>query len=161
MSKGKTQLIDEDERTNALGLFNFGHSYWQSALALAEAKIRATHPDSPIYFLFYQALALFLKADLRAQGISVADLRSQKFGHDLSRLYEAASGFGIQFDDEYVEILCRLANTGNVLGVRYIYTGSVQRPTHEELDRTCRCVYKSVFTDLKSKGLPVRLYSKS
>jgi hypothetical protein len=57
----------DDERTNALGLFNTARSYWRSAEHLSVARIEVTHPQAPITFLLCHALELYLKAFLRGK----------------------------------------------------------------------------------------------
>jgi hypothetical protein len=55
--------IDEEEekRTTTLGLFNFAESYWAAAEALDNAKLKSTHPSSPVSFLYYHAIELYQK----------------------------------------------------------------------------------------------------
>ena len=50
--------IDDDERTNALGLFNTARSYWRSAEHLSAAGLEVTHPRAPVTFLFCHAIEL-------------------------------------------------------------------------------------------------------
>jgi hypothetical protein len=65
--KNKTaeEIQDENERTNPMGLFTMAEAYRLSALALENAEVAAGHADSPIRFLYYHALELYLKALLR------------------------------------------------------------------------------------------------
>ncbi len=64
------------DRTSAVGLFNFGRSYWRSAEQLRTAPpADVTHPDSPITFLLCHAIELYLKAYLRGAGRDVAELK--------------------------------------------------------------------------------------
>jgi hypothetical protein len=73
------QKSDEDSRSNPLGFFNLAESYWSAAGALENAKLKTTHPNSPISFLYYHAIELYLKAFLRLHGHSAKELRSKKF----------------------------------------------------------------------------------
>ena len=59
--------IDDDERTNAVGLFNTARSYWRSAEYLNVANLSVTHPQAPVTFLFCHAIELYLKAYLRGR----------------------------------------------------------------------------------------------
>lgn len=71
--------IDDDERTNAVGLFNTARSYWRSAEHLNVANLKVTHQRAPVTFLFCHAIELYLKAYLRGAGKSVAELK--QIGH--------------------------------------------------------------------------------
>lgn len=51
--------IDDDERTNPVGLFNTARSYWRSAEHLSAAGLKITHPEAPVTFLFCHAIELF------------------------------------------------------------------------------------------------------
>ena len=54
------------------------------------------HPSWPIHFVTCQALELYLKAFLRAKGVSLDDLRDRrKFGHDLHRALREAKQKGL------------------------------------------------------------------
>jgi hypothetical protein len=66
------EQLDSDDRTSAVGLFNTARSYWHSAVYLNDASLELTHPLAPVTFLFYHAIELYLKADLRASGKAVA-----------------------------------------------------------------------------------------
>lgn len=50
--------IDDNERTNAVGLFNTARSYWRSTehLNAAAAQIDVTHPLAPVTFLWLKIL---------------------------------------------------------------------------------------------------------
>lgn len=149
-------MSDEDERTTAVGLFNYAHTYWQSAVALQEAQVKATHPDSPIWFLYYHAVELYLKAYLREHGHSVKELRT-KFGHRVISLSEETKRCGLHLEDEDEHVFSLMADTDDVMAYRYIRRGHFTRPTHEALDRTCTSLHHSVGEALRTRGIPVRL----
>ena len=80
MNEYRDTEITEEDRTNEVGFFNTAESYWKSATALYEANVKASHPLSPVLFLYYHAIELYLKAFLRGNGHSAKELRSNKFG---------------------------------------------------------------------------------
>jgi len=82
---------DDEHRTNSVGLFHTAESYWRSAVALREAKVRATHPDNPIRLLYYHAIELYLKAFLRQHHSVCRRLREGVSGR-LSRHAGSRSG---------------------------------------------------------------------
>lgn len=149
--------MDEDERTTPIGLFNFAHSYWRSAITLQGQKVNASHPSEPVSFLYIHALELYLKAFLRLKGLSVKDLR-KKYGHKLCCLSQAAQPLGFQFAEEDMEILSVIACL-DIIDYRYIKTGGFHRPTNEALDRTCKSFHEQVETGLRSSGIATRRYA--
>jgi hypothetical protein len=80
----------DDARSSPLGFFNLAESYWAAAVALENAGLRTTHPTSPISFLYYHAIELYLKAFLRTHGHSARELRGKNFGHRTCCLSEKA-----------------------------------------------------------------------
>jgi hypothetical protein len=72
--KSEGEVRDDEERTNAMGLFNTANSYWKAAVALQKAKLKTRHSDDPVWFLYYHAIELYLKSFLRMHGHTVAAL---------------------------------------------------------------------------------------
>ena len=149
--------ITEEDRTNEVGLFNTAESYWKSAAALYEAKVKASHPLSPVLFLYYHAVELYLKAFLRGNGHSAKELRGKKFGHRICCLTDRASVLGLSFMDEDKEVFSMMGTTDALLRSRYIQTGAFSWPTPESLDRTCRGLRESIAKDLRGKGTTIWL----
>jgi len=85
-----TSQPTNDDRTTALGLFNYARSYRSSGDYLLAAKLKLTHPSAPMSFLFYHAIELYLKAHLRSQNLSVVQLK--KIGHNIKELSAAYKG---------------------------------------------------------------------
>jgi hypothetical protein len=83
----------DEDRTTAIGLFHFAHSYASSAAALCDVKLHATHRDSPIRYLYSHAIELYLKSFLRMKEISVDELRSRDLGHNVAKCAERAMAF--------------------------------------------------------------------
>lgn len=147
---------EELERTTALGLFNVATSYWRAARHLEKEKLKTTHPHSPVSFLYYHAIELFLKAFLRHHGHTPKELRSRKFGHSTAALERRASELGLFFEDEDKEILSLMAKADAVIRSRYIEIGYFRWPHPDALDRTCKSLRQSVGEALKKDGIKVR-----
>lgn len=154
--QGKSVEQDEDKRTTPIGLFNYAESYWKAATALKSTKLRTTHPDAPVSFLYYHAVELYLKSFLRFHGHSAKELRGVKYGHRIGPISKRASILGLFFMDEDVEVFSLMAATDAVIRSRYIQTGYFHVPAPEALDRTCKSLRESVGDELKRSGLPVR-----
>jgi hypothetical protein len=148
---------DEDIRSSPLGFFNVAESYWAGAAALERAELQTTHPNSPISFLYYHAIELYLKAFLRLHGHSAKELRGKKFGHNTCCLSERAVALGLRFDDEDLQVLSLLACTDAVIRSRYIQTGYFRWPAPDALDSTCRSLRQSVGQALKKANIPARI----
>jgi hypothetical protein len=119
--------IDRDERTTAIGLFHFAHSYASSAIMLTQHPTRATHRDAPVRYLFAHAAELYLKAFCRMRGVTVTELRDRSLGHDLQALLERATALGLDYD---TELHSHLLAMNDAIEDRYIVTG-------------CRCVLEA------------------
>lgn len=148
---------DDDGRSSPLGFFNVAESYWAAAVALEKAKVKCTHPNSPISFLYYHAIELYLKAFLRMHGHSAKQLSGRKFGHNTCCLSERAAVLGLHFDDEDLQVFSLMACTDAVIRSRYIQTGYFRWPAPEALDRTCKSLRQSVGQALKKANIPVRI----
>jgi HEPN domain-containing protein len=148
--------LSEDERTTPIGLFNYATSYWKAAKQLHKLKVKSTHPNAPISFLYFHAIELYLKSFLRLHGIATAQLRSREYGHSYKILSEKALEFGISYDDEDIEVLSDLDTTDAVIRARYLRTGILEGPAPEALDRTCKSLGNSVADTLRKAGIPVR-----
>jgi hypothetical protein len=140
-----------------LGFFNVAESYWNAAVALEKAKLKSTHPGSPISFLYYHAIELYLKAFLRLRGHSAKELRGKKFGHRTCCLSERAKALGLHFDDEDLQVFSLMACTDAVIRSRYIETGFFRWPAPEALDRTCKSLRQSIGQELKKASIPARV----
>lgn len=151
-----TREQDEDARTTPMGLFNYAESYWRAARALKKAKLKTTHPDSPISFLYYHAVELYLKSFLRFHDHTAKELRNRNFGHDITRLTDRAAKLDLPFMDEDNDVFMLMAETDAVIRSRYIQTGAFRVPTPDALDRTCKSLRESVGEVLIKAGLPVR-----
>ena len=127
----------QDERTTALGLFNYARSYWQSGVLLHHAKAKVSHPDAPVTLLLAHAIELYLKAFLRLRGLGVREVKSS-FGHDFQKLVDEASARGLSLIDEDLEIATLLTEQESIRRSRYIETGYFKQPALAALSRTCR-----------------------
>lgn len=148
---------EEDARTGPVILYHGANSYWKAATALDEAKLKTSHPTSPISFLYYHAIELYLKSFLRLHGHSMKELRGKKFGHRTCCLTERARQLGLFFMDEDIQIFSLMITTEVVIRSRYLQTGYGRWPTHEGLHRVCKGLHESIGPAIRSKGLLVRV----
>jgi HEPN domain-containing protein len=143
----------EDDRTTALGLFNYARSYRASADCLLQNRLKVPHPHAPVSFLYYHAIELYLKAHLRSQGLTVAQLR--KVGHNVGKLAGEVQARGLVLDDEDKEVLQSMSEADNVIRSRYIQTGAYTRPEEEALSRTCAALEEQVAGAFAKSGIVI------
>jgi HEPN domain-containing protein len=148
-------LDDEEQRSRPIAYFNFAETYCTAAKALRKSKAKATHKDSPIRFLYYHAIELYLKAHLRACNIHPYDMRT-KFGHDVGKLSKKSGELGLHFDDEDMEIFELMSKTDAVIRSRYILTGPFSWPDISA-NRLCVSLRRTVGSVLRENGEPVRM----
>jgi HEPN domain-containing protein len=148
--------LTTDDRTTALGLFNYARSYRASADHLLSAKLKVPHPHAPLTFLYYHAVELYLKAYLRVQGYTVAQLKS--VGHNVSKLSTEVQSRGLILDDEDREVLSSIAEGDNVIRSRYIQIGAFTRPEEEALSRTCAALEDSVAKEFEKAKITILPY---
>jgi hypothetical protein len=113
------ELDDEAARSRPVAYFNFAETYWTAAKTLRRSKAKATHKDSPIRFLYYHAIELYLKAYLRARDIHPYDMRN-KYSHNVGKLSIKSGELGLEFDDEDIEIFHLMSKTDATIRSRYI-----------------------------------------
>lgn len=143
--------IDDEERTNSIGLFNTAEAWRLSAMALQAQKVKSGHADQPVRFLYCHAIELYLKALLR-QRYGVKKL--EDFGHKIKRLAKKAQSMGLTIDAAAVFSL--IGDTEVLIEFRYVRTGAKTLPTHEALSRTCNSVRDGVRSLLRHNNVPVR-----
>lgn len=154
MRKKTPEEIARAELSTPLGFYNFAASYRAAADKLRVCKLRATHPYSPIMFLYYHAIELYLKAFLRAEGFKVGDL--EKIGHKFDKLQETCADKGLKFDDDHKEVLAMMAIPGTWSATRYLQVGFARQPTLNALRKTCQRLDTSVSVALNVRGIHIR-----
>jgi len=134
--------LDEQTKT-AIGFFNYAHSYCKSAIALHEADVKATHPDGPVYYLFYHSIELYLKSYLLANGISSDDL-AKRFGHRTRKLANKAKEFGLVLTEVDELVVTQMAKSDNVISSRYLRLGTHQLLPIVVYHETCFRLHEAI-----------------
>ena len=147
------EQIDDDERTNSLGLFNTAEIYRLSGERLPE--IKHGHAEMPRRFLYCHALELYLKALLR-QKHRMATVRN-KFGHQIKLLMREAETLGLVVNENDRTVLTLINDTDAMIDSRYIRTGTKLLVELKALRRTCKSIRDGVGTILRRNDVPVRL----
>ena len=133
----------DDDRTTVQGLFVYADAYLASARCLQREGLPYGHSESPIRFMLYHAAELYLKAFLRASGITVARLRA--LGHKFSRLLPACTERGLALPDASVAALLAGEGGEDVIETRYIRTGfRQQRPTAAALAEAAISIRRAI-----------------
>jgi hypothetical protein len=141
----------EDERTTEVGLYHYARSYQLAAdnLSKGPPPPTSTHPEAPTDFLYAHAIELYLKAFLKLEGMTVADLK--KVGHDIPDLAKRVMQHGVILDTDVCNVL-DLLNYENVFGSRYIKTGPYRRASTAGLEMTANTLHNTVRGCLRDRG---------
>jgi HEPN domain-containing protein len=157
---GQTAMMTDDfDRHTPLGFFNFAASYRAAGDKLRVCKLRATHAEAPVTFLYYHSIELYLKAFLRIHGVSVKEIR--EVSHRFETLGRKVSELGLYLMDEDLEVIEIMATTDAWSRSRYLMIGPLRRPTVPALSRTCRSLDQSVGKAMQQAGVFLRRPTKA
>lgn len=117
-----------------------------------------THPDSPIEFLHWHAIELFLKAFLLSDGLSEDELRRKPYGHNVRTLADEAVKRGLQLTAKDESVISFMPTTNDMIELRYLKVGVKTVPDIQEIGTTCKSLYRLVAHALRSHGIHVRYY---
>jgi HEPN domain-containing protein len=127
----------------AIGLFNYAHSYAQSAVTLQDNKTDATHWNAPVYFLYFHAIELYLKAWLVAHGHDLEVLR-EKHGHRVKPLAKLARTHGLVLTEQSEAVIELMHRTDNVITSRYLRIGLHARLPFTAHFDTCDALHEQI-----------------
>lgn len=133
----------EETNPTAIGLFNYAHSYAQSAVTLQDNETDATHWNAPVYFLYFHAIELYLKACLVAHGTDLAVLR-KAHGHKVRPLAELAKNHGLKLSEGAEAVIDLMDKTDNVISARYLRTGIHTRLPFTAFFDTCETLHEQI-----------------
>lgn len=125
---------ENDDRTSAVGLLGYAHSYWVCASEINPRSISASHPQAPIMYLYVHAIELYLKAFLRNAGSGLKEIK--ELGHGLEKLNERAIDCGLpdsQLRAEVIKIVGPIHTS-----LRYLQTGPQKHPSLNDFWEVCR-----------------------
>ncbi|WP_156529203.1 hypothetical protein [Caballeronia udeis] len=128
--------MNDDDRTTAIGLARFAYEYIDAS-RVVDNHHADKHPGEqispmPAYFLVHHGIELTLKAYLRHAGVTIRELGSKKYGHDLHACYRKAKELGLLniFNETSNDLnaMQMLVGLNDRHGLRYIRTGMKQFP---------------------------------
>lgn len=145
---------------SAIGTFNYAHSFWGAARALYEKEWETseTHPSSPMEFLYWHAIELFLKAFLQADGVNEDDLRL-RYGHKVFVLANECVRRGLPLSKHAMEVISFMREQGDMIDLRYLRIGAKSVPDHDEVDTACCTVYCLVADELVKRGINIGFHT--
>ena len=146
----------DEELAPPLGYFNYADSYWYAAQQLEKLNLKIPHARAPVYFLYHQAIELYLKTFQRLKNEKVLAIK----GHKIGVLSRKVKKYGVSFDDDHHVVFKLLDSADVVVTARYLKVGFTTRPSIEALDRTCSSVRALVATHMKQAGEKIRLFPK-
>ena len=130
-------MHDDTTRTTPIGLTRYAHDFFDSARAIEDQLGKSTCFElvSPVpsLYLIGHSIELALKAYLQQHKVTLRDLRSKKYGHDLQACQIKAVELGLAAIVSFhpaekgaVELLNNLYSTKQL---EYIVTGTKYIPT--------------------------------
>ena len=104
-----------DDRTTPYGMWRYGNDFRKAALAVSSHY--NDRAFMPYYFLLGQSIELSLKAFLLGCGVSLEELRSKKYGHNLKALLDEARRRRIDLEVKLENTHCTVIR---LLGIEYL-----------------------------------------
>ena len=141
---------DEWREESPFGLRRYGDEFIRVGHDALEAD-RKRHPRTPldkhlgevapdpIYYNFLHGVELGLKSYLlQVEAVTLRDLRSRKFGHDLTRLLDEALKHGLcnqcsELTDIHIEAIRHSSSTYAIKDFEYIRIGLVSLPPIDQV----------------------------
>ena len=137
-----------------IGWFNYAVSYLRAAQALRTLQFNATHRDSPIEFLYYHSVELFLKAFLVLKGATEKDVKG--LSHGIVRIMERCRAQGLVLDKTDRAVIALIDRSGNMFRARYIRTGYFEKASGAMLDRLTERLLSKIAGHFHREGRPLR-----
>ena len=146
--------MDEDDRTNALGLFNSAECYRQAADILGTEHAKALRFDQPIRYLFYHAIELYLKAFLRAGNFPLDKV--ERFRHRFHRLRDTCTSLGLALDLHEREVLTLIGTDETYIRARYLRTEFYSEVAVKDLSWAAASIAQKVGVQLRHRRIPLQ-----
>lgn len=96
-----------------------------------------------MYFLYFHAIELYLKAFLLAQGVTLGELKG-KYVHSIRKLAEKAEEHRLDIMAQYKGAIELIDKTDNVISSRYLRVGAHTRLPFSVFDNFCRSLHQQI-----------------
>jgi hypothetical protein len=131
------QMHFDCARTTPIGLSRHAEEFFDTAMAADDVVGMRPgyefHAPVPVMYLVGHAIELSLKAFLAAKRVSLKELASKKYGHDLWKLFQRANELGlnviVKLEDDQIKGLKVLNDLYCTKQLNYIVTGEKTFPT--------------------------------
>ncbi len=145
-------MHDDPKRTTPIGLARYAREFFDCALAADDKVGRRPGFEIiapiPVMYLVGHSVELCLKAYLTFQGVSLQELRTRKYGHDLDKCLKKAKELGlnthIKLDDDEYHALSVLNELYSTKQLNYIVTGAKQFPVFGPIESACKKLLNAV-----------------
>jgi hypothetical protein len=157
-----TKPVAADEEP--LSWFLLAHAFLYDAAMLNKAvAARRTfgYFESPVRFLYFHAIELFLKAFLRQCGLTEAALKKPKpYGHHLDALVTEAETRGLRVTRRVRTVCDASATFDDPFEARYLRTGGKSITPPNRLHEAARDLQKAVEEALRGAGVRMHQLDK-
>lgn len=149
-------MHNDPTRTTPLGLIRYAHDIYDSARALKDQLGKETRFElvspMPSMYLIGHSIELALKAYLLNHQLTLKELRSKVYGHDLAACENKAKELGLvelliitPAESAAIEMLHYLYSTKQL---EYIVTGTKSMPLFELFESYARKLIRAVSQDV-------------
>jgi len=143
-------MRDDPTRTTPIGLARYAHDFFDSARAVEDQLDKGAPYDlvspMPSLYLIGRSIELGLKSYLLSEGITLRELRSKKYGHDLHACHRKAKELGllshVKFKPEEEGALELLNELYSTKQLEYIVTGTKLLPIFSLVESFARKLIK-------------------
>jgi hypothetical protein len=156
-----TKPVVKDE--TPLAWFLLAHAFLYDAAMLnkaAAARRSGGHFESPVRFLYFHAIELFLKTYLRQRGFKEAVLKYKPYGHHLNVLATEAATQGLRVTRRVQMICDGSAAFDDPFEARYLRTGAKFKFPPNRLHEAARDLQTAVEQALKADGVLIQPLDK-
>lgn len=161
--KPEATALTEEERQTAVGLARYAYDYIEAAMLLDERAAEKNPGNQissiPAYFLALHGIELTLKSYLRHRGVTVKELRGQKYGHDLHACHRKAKELALlsifKEHQNDVDAMWMLVGLNEHQGLRYIKTGMKHFPLWSLVEPLAVRLHQAVAAEVGYKSFTV------
>lgn len=149
-------MHNDPTRTTPFGLIRYAHDFYDSARALQDQLGRETRfnlvSPMPSMYLIGHSIELAFKAYLLNHLLTLQDLRSNRYGHDLAACQDKANELGLKelafFEPQESAAFNLLHDLYSTKQLEYIVTGTKSMPLFELVEDYARKLIRAVSKDV-------------
>ena len=140
------KIHNDPKRTTPIGLVQYAREFFDTALAADDEIGRRPGFEIiapiPVMYLVGHSIELGLKAYLVHEGVSLDELPTKKYGHNLEKCFDAANQLGlsniVQLEAGEIDAMKVLNELYSTKQLNYIVSGSKTFPVFGPIQSFCQ-----------------------